>query len=194
MPPINCRCKAITRLAMLATVMVLLTVITVTKSWSQESPLTTPLNSTEKIRITADTLEADNKDHSFVFKGQVKVVQGETVVTADALSIRYRPKESPEDTETVSPSGRIEKIEATGNVIILFDGRTAKSEKAVYDGDQETLQLIGEKSTVIDGPNTISGSKITLYRNEDRIKVESRPNDRKDRVTAIIFPDKIEAD
>jgi lipopolysaccharide export system protein LptA len=174
--------------------MVLLTGIAVTASWSQESPLSNPLNSTEKIHITADTLEADNSNHIFVFRGKVKVVQGETEVTSDALSIRYRPEMDKADAEAVSPSGRIEKIEATGNVIILFDGRTAKSEKAVYDGDQETLQLIGEKSTVIDGPNTISGSKITLYRNEDRIKVESSRDNRKDRVTAIIFPDKVKSD
>jgi lipopolysaccharide export system protein LptA len=173
---------------------ILLIGIAVAASWAQGSPLATPLNSTEKIHITADTLEADNKDNSFVFRGKVKVVQGETEVTSDALLIRYRPETEKEATEEVSPSGKIEIIEATGNVIILFEGRTAKSDKAIYDGNQETLQLIGEKSTVIDGPNTISGSKITLYRNEDRIKVESSRDNRKDRVTAIIFPDKMKSD
>jgi lipopolysaccharide export system protein LptA len=168
--------------------MVLLIWSVVTPSGAQERPLATPLNSTQKIHITADTLEADNKDHSFVFRGRVKVVQGETVVTSDALFIRYRPEEDAPTVAETTASSKIEKIEATGNVIILFEGRTAKSDKAVYSGDQETLQLIGENSTVIDGPNTISGSKITLYRNEDRIKVESSPENRNDRVTAIIFP------
>ncbi len=191
---INCRCKAVTRFVILTTATILLIGIAVTASGAQDSPLATPLNSTEKIRITADTLEADNRTHTFVFRGKVKVVQGETEVTSDALSIRYRPENSQADSEAVSPSGKIEKIEATGNVIILFDGRTAMSEKAVYDGNQETLQLIGEQSTVIDGPNTISGSKITLYRNEDRIKVESSRDNRNDRVKAIIFPDKIKSD
>ena len=194
MLPINCRCRALTRFAIQAATMVLLTGIAVTALWAQDSPLATPLNSTEKIRITADTLEADNRHHSFVFRGKVKVVQGQTEVTSDALLIRYRPEKEEQETDKVSPSGRIETIEATGNVIILFDGRTAKSDKAVYDGNLETLELIGEKSTVIDGPNTISGSRITLYRNEDRIKVESSPDDRQDRVTAIIFPDKMESD
>jgi lipopolysaccharide export system protein LptA len=170
--------------------MVLLAGLMAPQSWAQEGRLTNPLNNTEKIHITADTLEADNKEHSFVFRGEVKVVQGETVVTSDALYIRYRPQEDSQTAEEADDRNRIERIEATGNVVILFDGRTAKSAKAVYDGDQETLQLIGEKSTVIDGPNTISGSKITLYRTEDRIKVESSPENRKDRVTAIIFPGK----
>ena len=174
--------------------MVLLTGIAVTALWAQDSPLANPLNSNEKISITADTLEADNRHHSFVFRGKVKVVQGQTEVTSDALLIRYRPEKGQQETDKVSPSGRIETIEATGNVVILFDGRTAKSEKAVYDGNRETLELIGEKSTVIDGPNTISGSRITLYRNEDRIKVESSPDNRQDRVTAIIFPDKMKSD
>ena len=157
-------------------------------SQAQERSLATPLNSTEKINITADTLEANNKDRSFLFKGNVKVVQGQTEVTSDALYIRYRAPQASEKEETDAAGGKLEKIEATGNVVILFDGRTAKTDKAVYLGDQEILQLIGEKSTVIDGPNTIVGSKITLYRTEDRIKVESSRNNPSDRVTATFFP------
>lgn len=165
--------------------MILVTWIAIVPLWAQEGPMATPLNSTEKIHITSDTLEADNKDRSFLFKGKVKVVQGTTVIHSDELLIRYRPDTDPQKSETPSESAKIEKIEATGNVVILFDGRTAKSDKAIYLSDQETLQLIGENTTVIDGLNTIIGSKITLYRTEDRIKVESSPEKR---VTAIFFP------
>lgn len=193
MPPINCTCSRARRFCF-AVAMVLTTWIMVTPPEAQDRPLATPLNSNEKIHITSDTLEADNKDRSFLFKGQVKVVQGETVVTSDALLIRYRSEKDSQESETASETGKIEKIEATGNVIILFDGRTAKAPKAVYLADQQTLQLIGEKSTIIDGPNKIIGSKITLYRNEDRIKVESSSKNPADRVTATFFPGQKAAD
>ncbi len=186
MLPINSPCKPICRRVLVF--ILLLPLFAATALTAQERPLSTPLNSTEKINITSDTLEADTKNNSFLFKGRVKVVQGETVVTSDELYILYRDKQSEQQTEAASEGGKIEKIEARGNVDILFDGRTAKTDKAVYLADQEVLQLIGEKSTVIDGPNKIVGSKITLYRNEDRIKVESSRSNPADRVTATIFP------
>ena len=193
MLPFNCACNPARRFIVIFALF-LPTLLSAAALRAQERPLATPLNSTEEIRITSDTLEAKNKDRSFVFKGNVKVVQGETVVTSDALYIRYRDKQAPQQTDGAPDKGAIEKIEATGNVVILFDGRTAKSDKAVYSGDQEILQLIGPKSTVIDGPNRIVGSKITLYRNEDRIKVESSRNNPDDRVTATFFPDKQKAE
>ena len=156
---------------------------------AQEGPLGSPLNSNEKIKITSDTLEANTKERSFLFKGRVKVVQGETVIDSDELFIRYRSDGDASQSQPPTGNNKIERIEARGNVVILFDGRTAKSDKAVYLGDEEILQLIGDNSTVIDGPNKITGSKITLYRTEDRIKVEGSPDNPKQRVTAIIFPD-----
>ena len=186
MSPINSPCKPACRLMLVF--ILLLPLFAAATLRAQGRPLSTPLNSTEKINITSDTLEADNKNRHFIFKGSVKVVQGETVVTSDELFIRYRVTPSGQPAEAATESGKIEKIEARGNVVILFDGRKATTKKAVYLADQETLQLIGEKSTVIDGPNKIVGSKITLYRNEDRIKVESSRSNPADRVTATIFP------
>ncbi|MDJ0991908.1 MAG: LptA/OstA family protein [Desulfobacterales bacterium] len=188
MPPINCAFEPGRRLVIVF-VLLLLPLITAAALVAQERrPLATPLSTTEKIDITADTLEANTNDRRFIFRGNVKVVQGETVVTSDALYIHYRDDKTTPQTGSEGESGKIEKIEATGNVVILFDGRTAKTDKAVYRSDQEILQLIGDKSTVIDGPNKIVGSKITLYRNEDRIKVESSSKNPADRVKATFFP------
>ena len=188
MPTRNCRCNAASWFLWIIAIMMGTWFITPPLA-AQESPLSSPLNSSEKIKITSDTLEANNKKRSFLFKGRVKVVQGETVIDSDELFIRYRSDEDAPQSQPPTENNKIERIEARGNVVILFDGRTAKSDKAVYLGDEEILQLIGENSTVIDGPNKITGSKITLYRTEDRIKVEGSPNNPKQRVTAIIFPD-----
>ena len=188
MPTRNCRCSAATWFMAIIVIMMGIGYIAMPLA-AQQGPLSSPLNSKEKIKITADTLEANNKERRFLFKGRVKVVQGETVIDSDELFIRYRADEEASQLQTPTGNNKIERIEARGNVVILFDGRTAKSDKAVYLGDEEILQLIGENSTVIDGPNKITGSKITLYRSEDRIKVEGSPNNPKQRVTAIIFPD-----
>ena len=153
---------------------------------AQQSPLSSPLNSEEPIQITADTMQADNRNRTFAFEGNVKVVQGQTVVTSERLKVWYRGEDGNQDTAAAAENpGRIEDIEAEGNVVILFDGRTARSDKARYSADDETLTLLGDKATIVDGPNTISGAKITLYRTQDRITVEGSS---KQRVEAVFFP------
>jgi lipopolysaccharide export system protein LptA len=151
---------------------------------AQQSPLSSPLNSEDPIQITADNMEADNHNRTFVFKGHVKVVQGPTVINADQLKVWYRG-EGQNPSEGSGGSNRIRDIEAAGHVVILFDGRTATSDKALYSADAQTLTLLGDKATIVDGPNTISGAKITLYRAEDRIKVEGSSEKR---VEAVFFP------
>jgi lipopolysaccharide export system protein LptA len=155
---------------------------------AQHSPLSAPLNSKEPIKITADAMDADNLARTFVFKGNVKVVQGQTVITSEKLKVWYKGDGDPSAaaTEGAPGSSRIRDIEAEGDVVILFDGRTAKSDKALYSADRETLTLLGRNATIIDGKNTISGAKITLYRAEDRITVEGT---QKERVEAFFFPD-----
>jgi len=150
---------------------------------AQQSPLSSPLNSKEQINITADELNADNRNRTFVFKGNVKVVQGSTVITSDRLKVWYRADNESKD--SAGGDARIQDIEASGNVVILFDGRTAKSDRALYSADKETLTLLGETASIIDGKNTIRGSTITLYRTKDRITVEGGE---KGRVEAVFFP------
>ena len=165
---------------MAATVLALLLLAPVALT-AQQSPLSSPLNSEEPIQISADTMEADNRNRTFFFKGHVKVVQGQTVITADRLKVWYRS-----DVDgTTDGSSRIQDIEAQGNVVILFDGRTATSDKALYAADAQTLTLVGNQATIVDGPNTISGAKITLYRTQDRIKIEGSIERR---VEALFFP------
>jgi lipopolysaccharide export system protein LptA len=157
---------------------------------AQQSPLSSPLNSKEQIKISADALDADNRNRTFVFTGNVKVVQGSTVITSDRLKVWYRA-DGESQNSAAGGGSQIKDIEASGNVVILFDGRTAKSEKAVYSADDETLTLIGESASIVDGKNTIRGSRITLYRAKDRITVEGS---KKGRVEAVFFPSSNDTD
>lgn len=151
---------------------------------AQQSPLSSPLNNKEEIKISADTLDVDNRNRTFVFSGNVKVVQGTTVITSEKLKVWYKSNDG-EQGVTKGGNSRIQDIEANGNVVILFDGRTAKSDTARYSTENETLTLLGDNATILDGKNTIKGSKITLYRAKDRITVEGSG---KGRVEAVFFP------
>jgi lipopolysaccharide export system protein LptA len=142
------------------------------------------LLSGDQIKITADTLVADSANRTAEFSGHVEAVQGTTVIRSDRLIIHYRAaggQPAPEG----APQGNIQRIEAIGNVVIEMDQRVARSERAVYETDAGTLVLTGPNTTVREGENSIQGSRVTLYRAEERIKVEGEGQRR---VEAIFFP------
>jgi len=136
----------------------------------------------DKVQITADRLISDNGGKIAEFTGNVRAVQGETVITAEALKIFFK-----DEADTKTPAGSqesIREIVATGKVRIKFDARLAEAEKAVYSADTQVLLLTGPGSRISDGASSITGSRITLYRAEDRIAVESGSEGR---VEAVLF-------
>jgi lipopolysaccharide transport protein LptA len=122
------------------------------------------------ITITAEQLDSDNKAKFAEFIGNVKATQADFVITSDKLRIYYEGEllntEKKGNDEEV-----LKKIVATGNVKITTDQYIARTEKLEYDRASMTIILTGENSTVIDGKNSISGSKIILYQKDGRVKV-----------------------
>jgi len=131
----------------------------------------------DKIRITADTLTTESKAQFAEFSGNVKAVQGATVIIADRLRIFYK-KDAQNKAAPRAEGTAIEKLEASGNVKITFDDKVAVTQKAVYLTEKRVLILSGPNSTVTSGKDSISGETITYNRADERIKVESGPNKR----------------
>jgi lipopolysaccharide export system protein LptA len=137
----------------------------------------------EKIRITADRLTTDTEARWADFIGNVRAIQGSTVLTADRLKIFY--KQLPESAEKEGPNeASIEKIVANGHVNIKFENRLAVSDQAVYTSDTRVLVLTGPNSKITSGNNSVSGEKITFHREDGRIIVEGGT---KDRVEAVFY-------
>jgi lipopolysaccharide export system protein LptA len=132
-----------------------------------------PEKTDKKIQIKADRLVADLEANQAEFSGNVRVTQGNTVLTADMLQIYYR-ENSKDQKDTIIDKGSIDKLEAHGNVIIQFgDGdATASAETVEYIAASDELALSGRNSTVARGDSTISGSKLIFYRSEGRIRAD----------------------
>jgi len=141
------------------------------------------LKENKKIYITADRLIADSEAKCAEFIGNVRAVQEDTIITADRLKIFYKKVEDNNKSLT-SDEGSIEKIISSGNVKINFDDKVAVAEHAVYTSETRVLVLTGPNSKVTSGINFVSGEKITLYRAEDRMTVESG---NKKRVEAVFY-------
>jgi len=123
------------------------------------------------IIITAEQLDSDNKAKFAEFIGNVKATQADFVITSDRLRIYYKG-ELLNTEKKGSDEEVLKKIVASGNVKITTDQYIAKTEKLEYDLASMEIMLTGENSTVIDRKkNSITGSKIILYRRDGRVKV-----------------------
>ena len=129
------------------------------------------------IVITAEQLDSDNKAKFAEFIGNVKAIQGDFVITSDKLRIYYKGELLNSEKEQ-NDEEMLKKIVATGNVNITSEQFIAKAEKLEYDTASMTIVLIGENSTVINGKNSITGSKIILYQKDGRVKVLGSKNKR----------------
>ncbi len=136
----------------------------------------------QKVRITADRLIVDTKTGSAEFIGKVKAIQGATVITSDRLKVLY--DQGDEKAASGETEAAIRSIITTGNVIIHFDDKVATTDKAVYNSQAGIFTLTGKSTRVTTGDNTITGEKITVDRNNDRMTVEGGANSR---VNAVIF-------
>jgi lipopolysaccharide export system protein LptA len=137
----------------------------------------------EKIHVTADSLSSDSDAKSAEFIGNVKATQGDFVIKSDRLKIYY--KESAESKAAPGTTESIEKIVATGNVEIKSEESVGLTQQAEYDTKTMIVVLTGENSKVFDQKNSVTGSKITLYRNDGRVKVEG---DKNKKVNAVLYP------
>ena len=151
----------------------------------------------EPIQITADELISNNEQHYAEFIGNVKVVQTDWVITSDKLRIYYEGDLMNSETNVNSEANgkssdqSLKKIVATGNVKIRSQQYSADAEKAEYDTEAMTVTLSGEDSTLFQGKNSITGSKIILYRRDGRVKVEGSKNKR---IKAIFYSEGNAAD
>ncbi len=135
------------------------------------------------IHIKSDKMEALDKDGKVIFLGKVTATRGDLIIKADRLEVFYKVSEK--DKRRAGGKRFVKKLVATGHVKIIEGKRTGTAEKAVYDKVNNKIILIGN-AQVWEGPNRISGAKITLFENEQKSVVEGGPGGK---VEAVVFPE-----
>jgi len=141
----------------------------------------------EQIQIVADKLIANEVEKYAEFFGNVKTTSPNFVIVSDRLKIYYKDNPPGPDQNRPDNQAMIQRMVAGGNVTITSDKYTAETDSAEYDVDTMILVLNGENSTVRSGKNILSGSKITIYRKDGKMKAEGSPQKR---VKAVFYSDK----
>ncbi|MEM9716178.1 MAG: lipopolysaccharide transport periplasmic protein LptA [Pseudomonadota bacterium] len=84
------------------------------------------------VEVSSDSLTVDQQNQSAVFNGNAKAMQGDLVLEADNLTVRYS-----ED------SGDITSVTGTGNVRFSNGVESAASEKVAFDVSTQILTMTG---------------------------------------------------
>ena len=138
----------------------------------------------QPILIEADQLISNNEKKFAEFIGNVKATQADFVMTSDKLRIYYQGELLETEKQSDQNEDVLKKIVAFGNVKITSSRYSAESDQVEYDTRSMTITMTGDGSKVLSGKNSISGSKIILYRKDGRVKVLGS---KKKRVEATFF-------
>lgn len=165
----------------------LLVFVLVSMALAEEKSGSDPAFSPEKpLHITADKMVAHQDESMVEFIGNVNATQENMLLVAESVKVFWHSSQ-PDTADT----NRIRQIVATDNVEYTAGDRHAFADKAVYTTADEILILTGKKAKLLTGTSWVTGTKITLFRKQDRVLVES---DGKTRVQALFNPEDNPAD
>lgn len=104
------------------------------------------------VDVSADTLEVDQDTGRAVLTGSVVIAQGDMRLSARRVVVDYA---------TVDGKRRIERLNATGDVLIISGEDAAEGQEAVYTLATSGIEMTGDVVVTQDG-TTVAGDTMTI--------------------------------
>lgn len=102
------------------------------------------------VQVEADELAVNQKDGTATFTGDVRISQGEMLLSAPLVLVVY-----------AEGSKKIVRLKASGGVTVVNGPDAAEAQNADYDIDAGTVLLTG-KVLVTQGQNVLTGERIVI--------------------------------
>ena len=131
------------------------------------------------VTITADSMTYTQDKGTVKFEGSVVANHPKIEIRSKALTAEL--SESGGEME----AGQVQRIVATGDVVITSEGRRGECAEAVYEVQQRHVLMKGSP-VLMDGDNRISGAQIEIWLDENRSVVTGSDTER---VEATFFTD-----
>lgn len=125
------------------------------------------------IQIESDRLEVDEGNRKATFVGNVSVVQGTTLMKASKMTVFYADQGGTQPAAS-SPAGNpnIDRLEVDGTILLKSDKQTATGDRGTFDMKSEVLTLSGKRVVLSEGPNVLTGCKLTVQMRTGQAKFE----------------------
>ena len=121
----------------------------------KDSPLISDM-----VEIEADRLDVNTLNGQAVFQGNVKATKGNIQVKGATLTLFYD-----------NTSQKVTSLIAENDVYVLWQDKEASCDKAVYNLDENRMELIGNV-IITKGQERLSGQKVIVDMASDKQVVE----------------------
>lgn len=121
-------------------------------------------NAKSPVDVEADRIEVQDRADRAVFSGNVVVRQADLTLSASRLTIAYARQGGGVD---------IERLDASGGVIIRSASETARGDFAVYDLNRRIITVIGGVQ-LTQGNNQIGGGRLVIDLDTGRAAMDGR--------------------
>ena len=117
------------------------------------------LSNDQPIQIESDRLDVREAESVAEFTGNVKVVQGPTLMKAGKMVVYYVKGDGG---SAATGSAAIDHLVVSGKVYVQSDTQVATGDTATFDMKSQVLVLSGEKVVLSEGTNVAVGKKLTV--------------------------------
>lgn len=118
------------------------------------------------VEVTADALEIDQNDGSAVFTGNVVIGQGSMRLSARKVVVEYSASNG-------DSTGKISRMHATGNVVLVNGAEAAEAREAVYTIGSAKIIMTGDV-ILTQGRNALSSQRMVVDLNTGKAVLEGR--------------------
>jgi lipopolysaccharide export system protein LptA len=125
----------------------------------------------------ADRIEVQDNAHRAVLAGNVRMVQQEMTMTADRVVALYTGSFSGGQggggggDAGAGGNPKIQRVDATGNVVVRRPDETAKGKYGIYDLNAKLITLIGDVSLDRNG-SVVRGGRLVIDQTTNRATVD----------------------
>jgi lipopolysaccharide export system protein LptA len=120
-------------------------------------------DSNAPVNYAADRIELQDKQKRVVLSGNVDVTQGDLRLRAARTTVAY----------TDEGSLKIQRMDATGGVLVTRGNETAQGDVAVYDFNRRVIVMAGGVA-LRRGSDTLNGGRLTIDLNSGISSVDGR--------------------
>lgn len=126
------------------------------------------LSNDQPIQIESNQLDVNDAKAEATFTGNVKVVQGDTLLRASRMVVHYTQGSS-----VTSGAADFEKIDVSGKVLLKSGTQTATADNGTIDMLADTLTLSGKEVVLTEGDNVFVGCKLTVQMASGNARLDS---------------------
>ena len=116
------------------------------------------------VDVTSDRIEVQDRADRAIFSGNVQIRQADLTMVADRVTIAY----------STQGGVQINRIDASGGVIVRSPSETARGEFGIYDTDRKLITLIGGVQ-LNRGANQVNGSRLVIDLDSGRAVIDGGP-------------------